>query len=533
MINRPSFAKLPELDRRRLLQIAGGGALGLAFGLALPTPADAHGSGGFAYPFTNGVASGDPLEDRVVLWTRIAPDPLAPNGGLNPDARVRVDWQVAQDERFHKVVADGTVVTSPDTSHTVHVDVSGLKAGHQYFYRFRAGGHISETGRTWTAPPTHSMRPLRFAVASCQNWRAGYFQTMRDAVDQGAELMMFVGDYIYEYAVEQLPVGRLIDPNLPAEVVPTTVTLDQYRLRYALYKTDPDLLLAHQAMPWILTWDDHEVANDYESWKTPDPLRRAAAYRAYWEYMPIRWPQAPAGADARLYRRFRYGQLAQIDVLDTRQYRAPMAMNGGTLTDDGPRRDPSMVLLGAEQEQWFTRGLGAVPARWNIAAQQILMTRLNTAADPEKPATFSAGTWDGYQAGQQRFFDTVAAAEKQGSVRNFVVMSGDVHCSYISDLPRSTLDPTAGIIGAEFTSTSISSAQDFDPKANEARQVRRRVNPTLKWADLHCGYVLADLTADRMAVDIRVVDKVSVHDDPVFTGASFVVEDRVAGVTAV
>lgn len=512
-----------------MLGLAGGSAAALAFSLALPAPARADEPGAMPYPFTNGIASGDPLETAVVIWTRVAPDPLAPNGGLPPDARVRVEWQVSGDPSFARIVREGATVTGPDTSHTVHVDVQGLKPGHPYFYRFRAGGHISETGHTWTAPPARSMRPLTFAVASCQNWRAGYFQTVRDAVDQGAELMVFVGDYIYEYPVQQLPVGRPIDPNLPAEVVPTTVTLDQYRLRYALYKTDPDLLYAHQAIPWILSWDDHEISNDYESWGTPDPDRRAAAYRAYWEFMPIRWPQVPRGADARLYRRFRFGRLAQLDMLDTRQYRDPVA--GGTVADEGPRRDPGLRMLGEEQEAWFSSGLGAVPARWNIVAQQILMTRLNTAADPEAPATFSGGTWDGYQASQQRFFDTVGAARQREAVRNFVVFSGDVHCSYISDLPADTLDPAAGVIGAEFTSTSVSSAQDFDPVANEARQIRRRLNPTLKWADLHCGYVLADLTAERMAVDVRVVDKVSRRDDPVFTGASFAVEDRVPGLS--
>ncbi|MFD0852845.1 alkaline phosphatase D family protein, partial [Actinomadura adrarensis] len=211
------------------------------------------------------------------------------------DARIEVEWQVAADARFRNVVREGRVVTSPDTSHTVHVDVRGLRPGRRYWYRFRAAGHISETGSTVTAPPSRSMRPLKFAVASCQNYRAGYFQTMRDVVDQGAELMLFVGDYIYEYPVQQLAVGRPIPADLPAEVVPTTTTLDQYRLRYALYKTDPDLLAAHRDIPWILTWDDHEISNDYESWATPDLDRRAAAYRAYWEFMPIRWPQPPRG----------------------------------------------------------------------------------------------------------------------------------------------------------------------------------------------------------------------------------------------
>ncbi|RAY16826.1 alkaline phosphatase [Actinomadura craniellae] len=529
MPDSPSFSRSNPLERRTFLRAAGGGAAGLAFSLGLPTPASAATPRALGYPFTQGVASGDPLEDAVVLWTRIAPDPLQPNGGLPHGARVKVEWQIAEDPRFRRPVRGGHVVTSPDTSHTVHVDVRGLRPGRRYWYRFRAAGHLSETGSTTTMPPAHSMRPLKFAVASCQNYRAGYFQTMRDVVEQNAELMLFVGDYIYEYPVQQLAVGRPIPADLPAEVIPTTTTLDQYRLRYALYKTDPDLLAAHREIPWILTWDDHEISNDYESWATPDLDRRAAAYRAYWEFMPIRWPRPPRGADARLYRRFRHGALAQFDVLDTRQYRDPMV--SGTVVDAGPRRDPSLVMLGDEQESWFRAGLGRTPARWNIVPQQILMARLNTAADPEAPAVFSAGTWDGYQASQQRLFDTVSRSLDRRTVRNFVVLSGDVHCGYVSDIHADTLDPGSKVIGAEFTSLSISSAQDFNPAANEARQIRRTVNPSLKWADLHCGYALCDLNAHELRVDFRAVDKVSVHDDPVFTAASFTVQDRVPGVS--
>ena len=531
-MDRATFATLPELDRRRFLTLAGGSAAGLAFGLARPERASAAGGGrGLAYPFTAGVASGDPLPGAVVIWTRVAPEPLLPDGGVDPGTRVRVDWQVAEDARFRRVVRDGMAVTSADTAHTVHVDVQGLRPDRPYWYRFRAGGHLSDVGRTRTAPSSRSMRPLTLAVASCQNWRAGYFQVMADAVAQGADVMLFVGDYIYEYPVQQLAVGRPIDPQLPSEVVPATVTLDQYRLRYALYKTDPDLLAAHRAMPWIATWDDHEVANDYESWGTSDLDRRAAAYRAYWEFMPIRWPRVPRGADARLYRRFRFGRLAQVDVLDTREYRDPMV--SGVVTDVGPRRDPARQILGAEQERWFAAGFGAEPARWNLVAQQILMARLNTAADLEAPTVFSAGTWDGYQAGQQRLFDVVSASQARGTSSNLLVLSGDVHCSYVSDISADTLDPASPVIGAELTSTSVSSAGDFDATANESRQVRRRVNPSLHWADLHCGYVLCDVRADRVRADVRVVDKVSRRDDPVRTGASFELYDGVPGITTV
>ncbi|OLF06808.1 hypothetical protein BLA60_30115 [Actinophytocola xinjiangensis] len=527
--DRRSFTELDSLTRRRFLTAAGGGAAGLAFTLGLPatTAGATPERGRREYPFTLGVASGDPLPDGVVLWTRIAPRPLEPHGGLNPNETVAVTWEVASDERFARVVRRGSALARSAYSFSVHVDVRGLRPGRHYWYRFMAHGHASEVARTRTAPADSAVEPMRFAFASCMNYRAGYFQVMRDMADQDPDAVFFLGDYIYEYPVVQLPTGRQL-PDLPPEVVPETVTLEQYRLRHALYKSQPEVIAAHRFTPWVMMWDDHEVSNDYRRDTEAELLRQAAGYRAYWEHMPLRQPQRPVGPSARLHRRLRHGAMAQFDMLDARQFRTP-ELASGTIPDSPQRRDPARTILGEEQESWFARGLGAEPARWNIAPQGVLMAVVNTANTTQgpPPPTYSSGNWDGYQASQQRLLDAVSAARDAERLRNFVVLTGDVHCGYVSNLLSDTTDLGSPSVGTEFTSLSVSSAQDFDPVANERRQVRTVVNPHMRWADLHCGYVMVDLDTERMAVEFRAVDKVSRPEDPVYPLRRFTVADGV------
>ncbi|WBB69441.1 alkaline phosphatase D family protein [Micromonospora sp. WMMD812] len=533
MVNRtgskdvPSLSRLDPFDRRRFLLAVGGGAAAVAFAVQQPAHAGPPSPGPkkLDYPFTLGVASGDPLPDSVVLWTRLAPQPLAPAGGMTALRPVPVAWQVATDQRFSRVVRSGVAQATPEYAFSVHVDVRGLRAGTDYWYRFSCGGHVSEPARTRTAPAPGAMTPLRFAFASCMNYRAGYFQTMTDMAAQDLDVVFFLGDYIYEYPVLQLAQGRQLPTDLPGEVVPETTTLEQYRLRYALYKSQPELIQAHQVAPWAAMWDDHEVYNDYEATTEEQLLRQAAAYRAYWEHMPLRRPQLPRGPEARLYRRLGYGGLAQFDMLDARQYRSP-ELTPATIPDSPARRDPARSMLGGEQERWFARGLATSRARWNLVPQGVLMALVNTVNTTEpRPATYSAGNWDGYQASQKRVFDAVAGARRSGALRNFVVLTGDVHCGYVSELPSNLDDPTSEPLGTEFTSLSITSAQDFNPQANEARQIRTAVNPQMKWADLHCGYVTAELTSQRLLLDYRAVDRVSRPDDPVYSLRRFVVED--------
>lgn len=526
--DRQRLSELDPLTRRRFLVAAGGGAAGLAFTLGQPGTAGATpGRGRIEYPFTLGVASGDPVPDGVVLWTRIAPRPFEPHGGMNPAETVAVTWEVATDERFARVVRRGSALARSAYSFSVHVDVRGLLPGRHYWYRFKARGHVSQTARTRTAPADSQSSPMRFAFASCMNYRAGYFQVMRDMADRDPDAVFFLGDYIYEYPVVQLPVGRQLPADLPAELVPETVTLDQYRMRHALYKSQPEVIAAHRFAPWMVMWDDHEVSNDYESDTEAELLRQAAGYRAFWEHMPLRLPQRPVGPQARMYRRLRHGSLAQFDMLDARQYRSPQLQ--GTIRDTPERRDPARTILGHQQESWFADGLGERPARWNIAPQGVLMAVVNTANTTDGPPapTYSPGNWDGYQASQQRLLDAVAAARDTDRLRNFVVLTGDVHCGYVSNLLSDTTDFGSPSIGTEFTSLSVSSAQDFDPVANQRRQIRTVVNPHMRWADLHCGYVLVDLDTERMELEFRAVDKVSKPDDPVFSLRRFTVADGV------
>ncbi|MGH3736092.1 MAG: alkaline phosphatase D family protein, partial [Micromonosporaceae bacterium] len=497
------------------------------FGLQRPAhAAPVSGRATGEYPFRLGVASGDPLPDGVVLWTRLAPRPLEPYGGMPSGEAVRVSWEIAGDEAFTEPIRSGTALADPAYAHSVHVDVRGLLPGRHYWYRFTALGHRSEVARTRTAPGPTAMDRMRFAFASCMNYRSGYFQVMSEIADRDLDGVFFLGDYIYEYPVQQISPGRQLPPDLPPEVVPETYTLDQYRLRYALYKSQPEVIAAHRNAPWMMMWDDHEVDNDYESDTEAELLRQAAAYRAYWEHMPLRLPQRPVGPEGRLHRRLRYGAMAQFDMLDARQYRDPQ-LRPGTIYDSPERRDPARSILGTEQEQWFAAGLGAAPARWNIVPQGVLMALVNTANAPDATPTYSSGNWDGYQASQQRVLDAVAAARRAETLRNFVVLTGDVHCGYVSHLLSDTRDPGSASLGTEFTSLSVSSARDFDPAANERRQIRTVVNPQMKWADLHCGYVHVDLNADRMRLDFRGVDKVSRPDDPMFALQRFVVADGV------
>ncbi|MEU6075405.1 alkaline phosphatase D family protein [Micromonospora sp. NPDC047074] len=522
---RQSLADLSAIDRRRLLLAAGGGAAALAFGLQRPATAASPTTPRLPdHPFTLGVASGDPTHNAVVLWTRLAPQPLAPAGGMPTLRPVPVRWEVATDERFRRVVRDGVAHAHPEYSYSVHVDVRGLRPATEYWYRFSVGGHRTAPARTRTAPAPGSMpAELRFAFASCMNYRAGYFQAMGGIAAEDVDVVFFLGDYVYEYPVEQIFPGRAIPADLPAEVLPETVTLEQYRLRYGLYKSQPEVIAAHQNAPWVMMWDDHEVANDYGTDTEAELLRQAAGYRAFWEHMPLRPPQRPVGPQARLYRRLRYGDLAQFDLLDARQYRSP-GLPGGSTADTPERRDPTRSILGFEQEKWFVDGLSRPGPRWHVAPQGVLMAMVNTAASTDAAPRFSTGAWDGYQASQKRIYDAVARAQRKGSLSNFVVLTGDVHCGYVSELPSDLDDPLSAPIGTEFTSLSISSARDFDPAANAARQVRVRVNPQMKWADLHCGYAVGSLTPDAMTITYRGVDRVSTPLDPVYSLSRFVVE---------
>ncbi|MBK3642386.1 alkaline phosphatase [Streptomyces sp. MBT33] len=484
-------------DRRRFLT-AGAAVLGAAASAQLWLPGTARAAEN-AVPdgvFSLGVASGDPLPDGIVLWTRLAPDPL--NGGGMPDEVVPVQWEIAEDERFRKTARRGVTQARPEYGHSVHVDVRGLRPDRSYWYRFRVGGQISPPGRTRTAPhPRGKGGSLRIALASCQNWQHGYFTPYADMLDQDPDFVLFVGDYIYESTPSSAGPRRHEGAGEP-------YTLEQYRNRYAQYRSDPDLAAMHANAPWVVTFDDHEVDNDWAGEIPQDPAKQphdafvarlTAAFQAYYEHMPVRASAVPDGPHIQMYRRLEFGRLARLNVLDTRQFRTDQAT-----TQEGAQ-SPSMTMLGAEQKQWLLDGLHDSPARWNIVASQIMMAETDLQIGDGKLWYYDA--WDGYQVERNALLGEFA------DIRNPVVLSGDRHLTMISDLRTDYSDPESDVVGAEFVGTSISSNGDQDQAAFHAQwDPLMPDNPHWKLIDAHRGYHLFDIDRHGIDAQVRVVDTV-------------------------
>ena len=464
-----------------------------------------------ADPFGLGVASGCPRADRVVIWTRIAPF-------AGPSGPVAVDWEIAADEAFGSVVARGRETARAEDGHSVHVEVAGLDPARWYWYRYTAGGERSPVGRTRTAPAPGSTAPLAFAIASCQHWETGRYAAWRHAADEPLDAIVFLGDYIYEGAPRSGRVRRH-DGDGP------TVTLDQYRARYALYRSDPDLRRAHANFPWILTWDDHEVQNDYANDRgenlAPDFLvRRAAAYRAWWENQPLPPSMRPTGPDLRVYGAYDWGSLARFHVLDDRQYRdwhaCPPPGRGGSNTVDVAACPelvlPARTILGREQERWLYDGLARRDVRWNLIAQQTLMAPFTWT----KEGRVWTDGWAGYPAARDRLLDAIA----ERRVDNAVVLSGDVHCHYVCDLKRRVDDPPDRVIASEFCGTSISS--EGLPQSRVAGALP--LNPHVHYGRSdERGYVSLRLTADRCEASLRAISDAGDANATLRTAARYVV----------
>lgn len=523
-------AAAKHLGRRGFLTVTGAAAA-LAFTTNLPSPAHAArplGAGAVAKdPFTLGVASGDPLPDSVVLWTRLAPEPLAPDGGL-PAKPVQVRWELAHDKGFRRLAASGSATAHPEFHHSLHIEPGGLRPATDYWYRFRTGRWTSPVGRTRTAPAADALpASLRFAVASCQRYDHGYFTAYGHLAEENdLDAVLHLGDYLYEYPVDSKGgVRNYTDRVLPDILDRETVTLTDYRLRYALYKSDPELQAAHAAHPWIVTWDDHETENNYadavpETSADGGPseeflIRRAAAYRAYWENMPLRSPQRPDGPDLRLYRRLHYGRLAQLDVLDTRQYRDNQANGDGWKVPTAESTDPDRTMTGAAQERWLLDGWSSSRAVWNLLPQQVVFARRRNRV--EGPWPLSMDAWDGYPAARER---VLAGAETHG-VDNLVVLTGDTHVHYGFDLHRKPGDPGSPVVGVELVTTSVSSGGD-----GVARPVNWQTlmdaNEHLRFYDGRRGYLLLTLDDRQLQVDYRTLATVSEPGAAVSTAASFV-----------
>lgn len=496
---------------------------------AIPGWAGAGTAAAASTPFTLGVASGDPAPDGVVLWTRLAPEPLAVDGrGGMPDQAVPVQWQVAADDRFRHVVRKGISLARPERGHSVHVELHGLRPGREYFYRFRAGGEISPVGRTKTAPPPGAdVSALAFAFVSCQCWYEGFYTAYRHLAQEDLDVVFHLGDYIYEYGVGAT--GGVRGLSLPEQYLKETFTLTEYRNRHALYRTDPDLQAAHAAFPWMVTVDDHDVENNWakdisqiDTEPDQDPQvflqRRAAAFQAFYEHLPLRRSSMPGGPDMRLYRRASFGRLATFNVLDTRQYRDDQPCGDGLVVGCADRLDPNRTMLGARQEEWLLGGLARSRTTWNVLAQQLLMAPLDHDASPDVQA-FGMDLWDGYASARARLLSGMV----EHNVRNPVVLSGDIHRSLAAELRPDFDDPNSPVMGVEFAGTSIASGKDGADQDGLGQRFLA-ANPHLKFHNVQRGYVRATATPETLTVDYRIVPYVTRPGAPISTRASFAVE---------
>lgn len=481
-------------------------------------------------PFALGVASGSPTADGVVLWTRLM-------AGAGQEGAT-VLWELAHDEHFRHMVQRGQAQAEALLAHSVHAEVSGLAPDRWYYYRFMSGAAVSPVGRTRTLPAADAVvQRWRMAYASCQKWEDGYFSAWRHMGSENLDAVLFLGDYLYEYPGTS---SRIRQPGGG-----WVTTLEDYRRRYALYKSDPDLQAMHQACPWLMCWDDHEVQNDYAGLQAGnsgprDPAspadfaaRRSAAYQAYYEHMPLRasvFSRAMAGLSStvsvRMYQRLDLGRLASLYLLDDRQYRDPQvctrdgALGGGTV-------DPALCpgwadqrrsLLGEAQERWLAQSLAQPDTAdhvWTVLGQQTAFGQRDFRPGPGQ--IFTNDGWDGYGAARRRLTDTL----RRHRVPNPVLLGGDVHANWVGHVKADYDRPDSASVGVEFCGTSITSRGG----GNERMRERLAENPHFVFADAReHGYGVAEFTPTQLRTSLRVVDDVTRPDTRVSTLAAFVVQ---------
>lgn len=473
-------------------------------------------------PFSLGVASGDPAPDGVVLWTRLGLDAVRNAGVMRESVGVR--WEISDDPGFRSVVQTGSADASIDLGYSVHVEAGGLEAGRDYFYRFIAGDDASPIGRTRTAPPADAdNQSIDFAFASCQHYEQGHYTALQHLAEERVDFIVHLGDYIYETAAVRGRARR----HGPEEVE----TLDEYRERYTLYRSDPALQEAHHAAPWIVTTDDHEVDNNYAGSVPADSqnpeaflLRRAAAYQAFYEFLPVRRSSMPRGPDMALYRRLDFGTLLQLNVLDTRQYRDDQPCGDRFQASCAEHVDVERSILGATQREWLVDGLAASSSRWNVLAQQVLMARFRTVDDAGREI-WSMDKWDGYPADRQRVLD----AMRDTAVPNPVVLTGDIHSNWVARLLEDFDDETSAAVATEFAGTSLTSGGNGVAQSPLGARALPS-NPHFDFYNSQRGYVLVNVTPERWHTRFRRVPEVEVPGGPVETLADFVVESGRPGV---
>ncbi|MFC7216668.1 alkaline phosphatase D family protein [Streptomyces polyrhachis] len=502
-----------QLPHRRSVIKAAAATAALA---AVSSPAPAAAAAGPA--FLHGVASGDPLPDGVLLWTRVTPEPGAvPGSGLGADTVVT--WEVARDAAFAKVVARGSVTARAASDHTVKADVRGLRAATRYWYRFTAGAATSPVGRTRTAPALGSpVGGVRFGVVSCANWEAGYFASYRHLAARGdLDAVLHLGDYIYEYATgAYATTGGPVRPHVPAHEI---LTLADYRARHGTYKTDADLRALHARHPLIAIWDDHEIANDAWSGgaQNHDPAtegdyaqRAAAGRQAYFEWMPVR-----PSVEGTTYRRLRFGKLADLHLLDLRSFRSQQADAASGAVDD-----PERTITGRAQLDWLKSGLSASQATWQLVGNSVMISPLSfnglppallgplakLLGIPAGGAPVLTDQWDGYTDDRRELLGHLDA----NAIRNTVFLTGDIHMAWANDVPARAAAPSSAVefVVTSVTSDNIDELLGVPPQTLSvvASQAVRAVNPHVKWVDMDShGYGVLDLTAERSQMDYYVL----------------------------
>lgn len=476
------------------------------------------------YPFSLGIASGDPAPDGFVIWTRLAPEPLEPHGGMAM-GNVPVKWEVASDDRFQTIVRSGEEQARPELAHAVHVEVTGLEPDRPYWYRFEQGGERSVNGRARTLPAAGAdVAALRFGVAGCQHYEDGLFTAFAHLAREELAFVYHYGDYIYEYRGDMLRPGR----GQGGIYVPVRrhegqliYSLDDYRRRYGQYKSDPDLQRAHAAHPFFATFDDHEVDNnwaaDIEQEGAPPEvfrLRRAAAFQAWYEHMPVRRRSFPNGAAIQAYRGARFGNLAEFNFLDTRQFRSDQPCGdrwGATCPEIAA---PNAAMLGAEQEAWLARNLQSRDARWNVIAQQVMMMSLDRrrTADEQPHKFVNLDSWAGYEAPRRRLLSRFRGLD------NVVVLTGDEHQNW-AGLLHDERDRTVGV---EFVATSISSGGDGQDQRSGSDFILSN-NPQLKFVNDQRGYLTCEVSREEWRTNFMVMDRVSAPGGAVSKRATAVV----------
>lgn len=512
-------------SRRALIRSAAALAAGAATPPALIGPVWAQAKMD-ADPFSLGVASGEPTADGMVLWTRLAPKPLDPDGGLPPEA-LPVGWELAEDAAMKRIVAKGRTLARPELGHSVHVEPAGLQPGREYWYRFTFAGAASPVGRTRTAPaPGAPVDRLRYAFGSCQKYESGHYGAYAHLVADAPDLVLFLGDYIYEGDPKTKGVVR-------SHKNPEPKDLGGYRVRYATYKSDPLLQAAHACAPWAVTWDDHEVSNDYGDDRDQDfgdpwvfLRRRAAAYQAYYEHMPLRAAQIPVGPAMLLHRTLDWGSLAQFQIVDDRQYRdarpclGPEAGRGKAIPDCDERRAETRTHLGRAQESWLLDTLSASKARWNVLAQQTLFESARR-IDATGQTFYSADGWENAPASRDR----IVRRWQDAKVANPFVIGGDIHTFAAGDVRAA---PGGPVVATEYVGgsvTSLGGTAESDRRSREA-------NPDIgAWNSVERGYGLVDVTAKRTEVRFRAVKDATDPKTGIGDLERFVIEDGRAGLT--